>query len=138
MNCQTAHELILETLDSRFDAEEDSSLQAHLAQCEMCRSFWEAQRAVDAALAAHIVAPLLSAAFKSNLERKIGAERKQALQAWVPDLLHIGGGILATAACFFWMSVSPAVVITAGIALTLVSYAVQTMLRFWLENLEGL
>jgi hypothetical protein len=104
----------------------------------MCRSFREAQQVLDAALAAHCVVPQLSPAFRSKLADKISGEKRQAIQQWLPDLLHLGGGIVATSVCFLWLPVSPAVVFTVGIALTFVSYVLQTMFRFWLEDLEGL
>ena len=138
MTCQAAQELILEGLDCRIDAEQRINLESHIAGCEMCRSFREAQQVLDATLAAHCVAPQLSATFRSELAHKIRAERRHAFQEWVPDLLHLGGGILATAACLLWMPFSPGVVFTIGIALTVVSYVLQTMFRFWLEDLEGL
>ena len=100
MTCQAAQELILESLDCRIDEEQQIRLESHLAQCEMCRSFREAQRELDAALAAHCVAPQLSPAFRSKLAHKIRREKRQALQEWLPDLLHLGGGIVATTACF--------------------------------------
>jgi len=37
-----------------------------------------------------------------------------------------------------WMPFSAGVVFPIGIALTSVSYVLQTMFRFWLEDLEGL
>ena len=138
MTCQTAQELILEGFDCRIDEEQQTRLESHIAQCEMCRSFREAQRVLDAALAAHCVAPQLSPAFRSKLAHRIRGEKRQALQEWLPDLLHLGGGIVATTACFLWLPVAPAVVFTIGIALTFFSYVLQTMFRFWLEDLEGL
>ena len=104
----------------------------------MCRSFREAQQVLDATLAAHCVPPQLSAVFRSELAGEIRAEKRRAFEEWVPDLLHLGGGILATAACMLWMPFSARVVLTIGIALTSVSYVLQTMFRFWLEDLEGL
>ena len=138
MTCQTAQELILESLDCGIDEEQAIRLESHIAECETCRSFWQAQRALDAALAAHCVAPQLSPAFRSKLARRIRGEKRQALQEWLPDLLHLGGGIVATTACVLWLPVSSAVVFIVGIALTFVSYVLQTMFRFWLEDLEGL
>ena len=138
MTCQTAQELILEGFDCRIDEEQQTRLESHIAQCEMCRSFREAQRVLDAALASHCVAPQLSPTFRSTLARKISGEKRKALQEWLPDILHLGGGTVATTACVLWLPVSPAVVFTGGIALTFVSYALQTMFRFWLEDLEGL
>jgi Putative zinc-finger len=138
MTCRAAQELILESLDCRLDAGQQSNLESHIAECEKCRSFREAQLVLDGALAAHYVAPQLSAAFKSKLAHKISAEKKGAIQEWVPDLLHLGGGIVATAACFLWLPVSPTAVLIVGFALTFVSYVLQTMFRFWLEDLEGL
>jgi anti-sigma factor RsiW len=138
MTCQAAQELILENLDCRIDEEQQIRLQSHLTQCDLCRSFWEAQRDLDAALTAHCVAPGLSDAFRTRLAQKIRDEKKQVFQEWLPDLLHLGGGILATAACFLWLPVAPAMVFTVGIALTFFSYVLQTVFRFWLEDLEGL
>ena len=136
MTCQTAQELILESLDCGIDEEQEIRLESHIAECETCRSFWEAQRVLDAALASHCVAPQLSPTFRSTLARKISGEKRQALQEWLPDLLHLGGGIVATTTCLLWLPV--AVVFTVGIALTFFSYVLQTVFRFWLEDLEGL
>ena len=105
MTCQAAQELILENLDCRIDEEQQIRLESHLAQCDMCRSFWEAQRDLDAALAAHCVAPELSDAFRSRLAQKIRGEKKQALQEWLPrpapswrrNCGH--GSLLSVAAC---------------------------------------
>jgi hypothetical protein len=138
MTCQGAQALILEGLDRRLDAEQQISLDAHIARCDVCQSFQESQQALDEALATHCVAPQLSAGFRSELAHKIRAEKRRAFQEWVPDLLHLGGGILATGACMLWMPFSAGVVLTIGIALTSVSYVLQTMFRFWLEDLEGL
>jgi len=138
MTCQAAQELILENLDGKVDEEQRIGLESHLTRCDMCRSFWEAQRELDAVLAAHCVAPELSSAFRSGLAQKIRREKKQALQEWLPDLLHFGGGVLAMAACFLWLPVAPALIFTVGLALTFFSYVLQTVFRFWLEDLEGL
>jgi anti-sigma factor RsiW len=138
MTCQGAQELILESLDGWIDEEQQTRLESHIAQCDACRSFQEAQRVLDGALAGHYVAPQLSAAFKSKLARKIRVEKRCALQEWIPDVLHLGGGIVATGACFLLLPVSPAVVLTTGAALTFGSYVLQTVFRFWLEDLEGL
>jgi hypothetical protein len=53
MTCQTAQELILESLDCQIDEEQKIRLELHIAECDLCRSFGKAQRVLDAALAAH-------------------------------------------------------------------------------------
>src|SRR4030095_14791214 len=118
MTCQTAQELILEGLDCRLDEEQQIRLESHIAQCEMCRSFREAQRVLDAALAAHCVAPQLSPAFRSKLAHRIRGEKRQALKGWLPARLYLGGGVVDSIAFFLWLLVAPAVVFTVGIALT--------------------
>jgi len=138
MTCQAVQELILEDLDGRLNEEQRIKLRSHLTQCSMCQSFWEVQRDLDAALVANCVAPEVSSTFRPKLAQKIRSEKKQALEEWLPDILHLGSGIVATTACVLWLSVAPALVLTVGIALTFVSYALQTMFRFWLEDLEGL
>lgn len=97
MTCQTAQELILENLDSQIEEEQQLGLESHLAHCEVCQSFREAQQVLDAALSAHCVAPPVSAVFRSKLAQKIRGEKRSAIQEWVPDLLHLGGGVAATA-----------------------------------------
>lgn len=138
MTCQAAQELILESLDCRIDEDQQTRLGSHIAQCETCRSFQKAQLVLDGALAGHCVAPQLSAAFKAKLAQKIRAEKRLALQEWIPEMLHLGGGAVATAGCLLWLPFSPAVILTVGVALTFVSYVVQTIFRFWFEDLEGL
>ena len=52
--------------------------------------------------------------------------------------VHIGGGILATAACVICFPFAAWLTLAVGGLLTLGSYSLQTVLRFWLEDLEGL
>lgn len=138
MTCQSAQELILECLDGHIGEEQQIRLDSHIAQCVTCRGFQEAQQVLDGALAGQNIAPQLSAAFQSQLARKIRVEKRRALQDWIPDMLHLGSGIVATAACFLWLPIAPTTVLTVGATLTLGGYILQTVFRFWLEDLEGL
>ena len=67
MTCQAAAELILENIDGLLNYEQKAELESHLLQCRTCRSFHEAQVALDLALADSQIAPELSPAFVVRL-----------------------------------------------------------------------
>ena len=138
MTCQTAAELILENMDCLLTGERKAELESHLLQCQACRSFHRAQVTLDLALSNSQIAPQLSPAFGVRLNQKLRAEKRRVLWQWLPDLLHIGGGILATAACVVWFPFAAWLTLGVGALFTLGSYTLQTVLRFWLEDLEGL
>ena len=139
MTCQAAQELILESLDCRIDEEQQIRLESHIAQCEMCRSFREVQRVLDAALAFHCVAPQLSPAFRSKLAREDQRSRRgRRVRNGSQTCSILAAGLWPRQPVFCGCLFHPPQSLTVGIALTFVSYALQTMFRFWLEDLEGL
>jgi hypothetical protein len=138
VNCLSAQELILESLDSPLSEGQRRDLELHLSGCEQCQRFQEVQLALDQALAAHYVAAPLSAAFQTELKRKVRADRCRALWDWIPDLIHVGGGVLLTVGCVWLLPAPASLVLAAGFAFTVGSYLLQTLFGFWLEELEGL
>ena len=138
MNCLSIQGLILENLDSTLPSRLDAQHESHLSSCERCKDFQQRQHAIDQALATHYVAPLLGVAFNRGLKRKIRADRWRSLWASVPDLVHIGAGIAMTAGCVWLLPVSGSLVLAAGSAFTLGGYLLQSLIRFWLEQIEDL
>jgi hypothetical protein len=121
MTCQAAQELILEDLDCGIDAERQISLESHIAGCEMCWNFREAQQVLDATLATHCATPQLSATFSSDLAHKIRAEKRTHFRNGSRTArISVAESRPQRPVCceaFF-----AGVVLTIGIALTVVSY----------------
>ena len=136
MDCQTAHELILESLAETRSGTTTAELEIHLAGCEACRSFSETQCMLDLQLSAAISAPGLSPAFRVSLAKRV---RREPLSAWpdfLPDVAHITGCVCATALCLSILPFPAGLVMLAGLGFTLVTYFVQTVVRDSLEAWE--
>ena len=70
MACADYEELSLDYFDGALSLEQHRSVEAHLTGCSGCREFWEAQRDLDAALAANLSAVALPTGFEQQvLER---------------------------------------------------------------------
>src|SRR5258708_7631695 len=136
MECQTAQELILESLAETRPGATTPELEIHLAGCAACRSFSETQFMLDLQLSAAISAPALSPEFRASLVKRV---RREPLSVWpefLPDVAHITGCTCATAVCLSILPFPVGSVILTGLAFTLVTYFVQTVLRGSLEAWE--
>lgn len=129
MSCAEAEELILESLDAPLDAASERSLTSHLGHCAACRELQQTQRALDVSLANFHQAPALSPEFDAGLRRKVAAERRRALLEYVPDLLHVGGGLATSLACAWLLPFSRDVVLAVGAASTFSAYLLLVFLR---------
>jgi hypothetical protein len=133
VTCRTSEEWILESLDSPLPPGQARDLEHHVAGCDACRRFQDVQTALDRALAQHYTAVSLNRGFRQELTRRVAAERRRTLWAFLPDLLHLGGGLATTAACALllpdvWM---------IGLVLTILTYGMHTMFRSCLDQLDG-
>jgi predicted anti-sigma-YlaC factor YlaD len=136
MDCQTARELILESLAEPRLAATTPELETHLAECEACRSFSETQRTLDLQLSAAITAPPLNPGFRASLAKRVRREPVSAWPDFLPDVAHITGCICATALCLSILPFPPGSVMLAGLGFTLGTWVVQTVLRGSLEEWE--
>jgi predicted anti-sigma-YlaC factor YlaD len=136
MDCQTAQELILESLAETRLAATTPELEIHLAGCEACRNFSETQRMLDLQLSAAISAPALSPAFRASLAKRVRSEPLSAWPDFLPDVAHITGCVCATALCLSILPFPAGSVMLAGLGFTLGTYFVQTVLRGSLEAWE--
>jgi predicted anti-sigma-YlaC factor YlaD len=134
MDCQTARELILESLTETGRAVEAPELEVHLAGCKACRGFSDTQFRLDLQLSATISAPALSPAFRTSLAKRV---RREPLWAWpefLPDVAHVAGCMCATALCLALLPFPPAQVTLAALGFTLATYFVQSVIRSSLEQ----
>jgi len=70
MNCEQARQTLLDSLDGSITAELRLAIENHIATCEACQSFAEAQRAIDVRLTAAVPASL-SSTFRRSLRQKL-------------------------------------------------------------------
>jgi predicted anti-sigma-YlaC factor YlaD len=136
MDCREAQEQILESLAETRPGANTPDLEAHLAGCKACRSFSESQFMLDLQLRAAISAPPLSAAFRASLAKRL---RRESVSVWheiLPDVAHVVGCVCATALCLLMLPFAAGPVIVAGLAFTVVTYFVQTVLQGSLEAWE--
>jgi hypothetical protein len=135
MDCERAEEEILESFAEGRLRESGGDLELHLASCEKCRTFLEAQRMLDLRLSAAISAPSLSPAFRASLAERLQHEAVPVWPEFLPDAAHVAGCLCATALCAWVLPFAGASVWIAGLAFTVVTYllqaAVQGSLEIW-------
>jgi anti-sigma factor RsiW len=136
VDCQQAQETILEWLIEPLDEEQTMALERHLASCEICRSFAETQRKLDARLAEAFSGADLSPAFRTRLKARIGRDPVSSWPDFLPDLAHVGGCVAATLVLVFVLPLYSGTVILASCAFTALTFFLQAVLRGFLDSLE--
>ena len=134
MTCGEIEDKILESLEGSGEA--DAAIAPHLSACASCRALKQAQLTLDGALATRYVAPVPSANFDRELRRLIAADNRRAAWEYVPDLLHLGGGLAGSAMCAWLIPEAARAIIFAGAGFTLTAYFLQMLFRGWFEQ-EG-
>ena len=135
MTCRETEELILECIDTPLDPARRRALDEHVAGCDACRQFRQTQLALDASLASHFAAATLSVEFENALRQRVAAEKRRVLWEYLPDLLHLGGGLAVSLVCAWLLPFSAGPVIAAGLGFTGISYFFQILLRSLIEDL---
>jgi predicted anti-sigma-YlaC factor YlaD len=136
MDCQTAQEQILESLTAAPPGTPGSDLEIHLAGCDGCRSFAEIHFMLDLQLSAAMSPPSLSPAFRSSLAKRL---RREPLSVWsdfLPVVAHVVGCFFATGLCVFLLPFAAGSIMLAGLAFTIATYFLQTVLQSSLEAWE--
>jgi hypothetical protein len=138
MLCHSAEEMILDAFCTSLTEDEQQALYQHLSGCEECRHFQETQQVLDQRLEEHFAG--LAPGLNSSPARMPQIRKERWLPAWdiLPDILHIGSGLLLTAGCIWLLPLPPHPVWRIGLGATLVSYLLQTLFRAYLEDMEQL
>jgi predicted anti-sigma-YlaC factor YlaD len=135
VDCTEAKELILDSLAEVRPGAPTPELEIHLAGCEACRSFLATQRSLDMQLSAAIPVPSLSPEFRALLAQRVRRAPSNGAE-FLPDVAHLAGCAGAVALCVTILPFPAGSVMLAGLAFTLVTYFVQTVLRGTLEAWE--
>src|SRR5215471_5321571 len=136
MDCQHAQESTLESLVEPFDREQAMALERHFASCEVCRSFAETQRELDARLAEAFPEAHLSPAFRTGLKARIHRDPLSSWPDFLPDLAHLGGCAAALLILEFALPRYSGTVVLASAAFTGLTYFLQAVLRSSLDSTE--
>ena len=134
MDCTTAHDAILDALAT--GAPVSATVEAHLATCAECARFALRQRALDAQLASMLVAPALSASFRSTLHARMGRERRRIWLDVAPDIVHFTSCGVATAVCAALAPASVTAIVGMGVTAALVAYVALAALRTSLDDAD--
>jgi hypothetical protein len=135
MNCETAREILLESLAGPIAADMDL-MEDHIASCNSCQSFAEAQQSLDARLRAAVPVVSLSSGFRSSLRRTLEERHLWSWPEHLPDIAHLIGCALAIALLLFVMPQFSRTVLLVGTGFTVVTYFLQAVLRSSLERLD--
>ena len=134
MDCTTANDAILDALAT--GARVSATVEAHLATCSKCTQFALRHRALDAQLASVLVAPALSASFRSTLRMRMRHERRHAWCDVAPDIVHFASCGAATAVCAVLAPANTAIIVAAGITVALAGYVALATLRTSLDDAD--
>ena len=136
MDCREAQEQILESLTTPRLSGNSAGLDHHMAECDKCRCFLEAQLRLDLQLSLAISAPTLNPQFQKILMKKARREPYPVWDDLLPDKAHWAGCVCATALSIWILPFSLGSTFLAGSAFTLATYFIQSAFRAALETWE--
>jgi hypothetical protein len=138
MDCPRAQAQILESLAAPQGSVNSADLDLHLTECDKCRRFLEIQEQLDLQLSLMISAPSLNPRFRQFVIEKLLREPHHLWPEFLPDWAHFAGCICATALSIWILPFSAGSILPAGLAFTLVTYFVQSVvlgsLQAWEEG----
>jgi hypothetical protein len=132
MDCPTAQEAILEALTTTAPVSQD--LEQHVAACATCARFSAHQMIIDSRLSGMFMPAEPSSSFRSSLWARVKRERRRAWMDSMPDVVHLTGCGIATAACAFVLPFNSAGVLMAGLMSTTVTYLLLGAVRSSFED----
>lgn len=116
-----------------FDGSPADEVQAHLAGCAACSAFLARHRALDRELAAMLEPPALSPNFRAGLRQRIRSESPKLWPEALPDLVHVGSCLAATAVCAALLPFAAGPVLAIGATVTGATYVLILAARIWLD-----
>lgn len=128
MDCQEAREHILESLAEPRLGAKSADLEGHLAACETCRGIFETQLQLDSQLSSAILTPPLNPRFRRAVMSKVHREPYCIWREFLLDKAHLLGCICAIAISIAVLPFPASSTLFAGMALTLVTYFLQSII----------
>ena len=136
MDCKEAIERSLDSLSSFPPVDSVSDLDAHLSGCPMCRKVLETHLALDRQLNTILSMPALSKEFRSVLLEAVSREPLSNWPAFLPDLAHAIGCVVAATVCIILLPIPIGMGTLIALALALAAYFLQSLFQEFLETWE--
>ena len=106
--CESIDTLAMAYLDDELAGEERHELEAHLTECEACRSHLEGERGDQDLLRRALVAPAAPELLRAKVTRALDVEDRAARRRWTQYLLPGSAMLAAAAAIAMFIGVKPA------------------------------
>lgn len=127
MTCEEAREGIL-----------DAAAGEHLAGCERCRRFHAVQRSLDERLTRAYTPPPLDPRIRVAIRARVKAEKQRRLWEVLPGVIAPAASLAMAGVCALLIPELARLVLTAGVAGSLLSYGGQLLFTWLTEELgEG-
>ncbi len=136
MNCKEATERILDSLSGFPPVGTVSDRDAHLSGCPMCRTVLETHLALDRQLNTILSVPALRKEFRSDLLEAVSREPLSNWPAFLPDLAHAIGCVVATTVCIILLPIPIGMGSLIALAVALAAYFIQSLFQEFLETWE--
>jgi hypothetical protein len=128
MDCYTIQERVLERFERPFSQQEKEQLERHFSECRECAQFAALQSQLDFRLQEEVGRPRLSPGFCPALRARIAQERQVPWPAWLPDVAHLVGSVVAIGSCTFLLPLPAPFVLGTGALVGLLAYSLQTFI----------
>jgi anti-sigma factor RsiW len=120
--------VILDAFETPLSAAERESVDEHCSHCSACAQFAAVQSDVDQRLRRLITAPTLNTDFQNILVERIRRKPRATLPAWSPDVAYGIGAFFALIVSAMVLPFRPAMVLTAGVAISVAAYLLQSFI----------
>jgi hypothetical protein len=134
--CERIQADILESFDEPGDLARQPDIARHLRDCASCEAFARRHHQLDATLATSLTPPTPGPAFRAGLRRRI---RRDIAGQWferLPDIMHVSGCGVAVAVYAVIVPADLPMAVVVGMLGTLLTYAVMSVARGWLEDVD--
>jgi len=138
MDCHSAQEMILESLDEVAPAEARRILLAHVKECVSCAQFAERQALIDRGLAEVLIPPVVSTTFRQALRRRIASSAGRPWPDWLPDAVHFISCGTVTGLCAVLLPFDATTVLTLGVVGTALTHILLAAARGSLDAADDI
>lgn len=132
MICEQAQEWILEFGSA------DAAVAGHVAGCESCRRFAARQRLLDGQLSRAYAAPPFDPRIRATIRGRVKAEKRRRIWDVAPTVIAPLAGLVTSGVYALFVPELARLILTAGLAISVLSYGGQLLFTWLTEELgEG-
>jgi hypothetical protein len=134
--CEWIRAAILESFDEPGALTRRPDIARHVRGCGSCEAFTRRHHELDTKLATSLSPPALGTSFRASLRRQIRRDIMGGWQERLPDIMHLSG---CGVAVMIYAKLVPAdrpMTLVVGMLGTLLTYAVMSVARGWLEDVD--